>query len=137
MNDSTMRISITRVLDNGDLAKQMAPHMERLGSAIGARMQRLVPKRSWALHDTVSTETEVSGASVTTSIGFGSSDVDYGLVVERGSSKQMAQPFARPALLQSKAGDLNYSGGGIKTHGVVSSTTRRSRSRSRRAGGKR
>ena len=136
MNNSTMRIEITKISDNGELLKQLAPRMEKLGTATGARMQRLVPKRSWALHDTINTETTVGTDRVTTTISFGSSDVDYGLMVERGTSKQAAQPFARPALLQSKAGDLNYSGKGISRHGVMTVSTRRQRTRNRRTGGR-
>ena len=132
----TTRIQITRVTDGAELARQIEPRMAALGEAIGARMQRLVPKRSWALHDTIGAETERSGSRVTTTVGFGSEDVDYGLHVERGTSRMRAQPFARPALLQSKAGDLNYSGKGIARHGVVSATTRRSRVRDRRRGGR-
>ena len=132
----TTRIRITKITDGGDLARQIEPRMAALGEAIGARMQRLVPKRSWALHDTIGAETERKGSRVTTTVGFGSEDVDYGLHVERGTSRQKAQPFARPALLQSKAGDLNYSGKGITRHGVVSVSTRRSRVRNRRTGGR-
>lgn len=132
----TTRIRITKITDGDDLARQIEPHMAALGEAIGARMQRLVPKRSWALHDTIGAETERNGAKVTTTVGFGSDEVDYGMHVERGTSRQAAQPFARPALLQSKAGDLNYSGKGITRHGVVSVSTRRSRVRNRRTGGR-
>lgn len=129
----TTRIRITKVRDGDAIAEQMVPHMEALGQAIGTRMQRLVPKRSWALHDTIETETERTGSRVTTIVGFGGGDVDYGLHVERGTSRQAAQPFARPALLQSKAGDLNYSGAPISRHGVVTSmSTRRTRLRSRK-----
>ena len=127
----TTRIRITRVADGDDLARQMVPHMEALGQAIGARMQRLVPKRTWALHDTIQTATERNGSKVTTEVGFGGGDVDYGLHVERGTSRQKAQPFARPALAQSRAGDLNYTGRGIVAHGVRSPSTRRTRLRNR------
>lgn len=128
----TTHIRITRVTDGDEIARQMLPHMEGLGQAVGARMQRLVPKRSWALHDTIATETELKGSRVTTTVGFGDDDeVDYGLDVERGTSKMRAQPFARPALLQSKAGDLNYSGAGIRRHGVISVSSRRTRLRAR------
>lgn len=136
LGNATMRIEITKTAANGELARQLLPHMQRFGDALGARMQRLVPKRSWALHDTISAETEQSGDVVTTTVGFGSGDVDYGLHVERGTSRQAAQPFARPALLQSKAGDLNYAGKGITRHGVVSISTRRQRVRNRRTGGR-
>ena len=130
----TTRIRITRVTNGDDLARQMLPHMEALGQAVGVRMQRLVPKRTWALHDTISTETERKGSRVTTTVGFGNDKVDYGLEVERGTSKMRAQPFARPALVQSRAGDLNYRGAGIRRHGVRTITSRRTRLRARGAG---
>ena len=130
----TTRIRITRVTDGDEIARQMLPHMEALGQAVGVRMQRLVPKRTWALHDTIFSETERKGSRVTTTVGFGNDKVDYGLEVERGTSKMRAQPFARPALAQSKAGDLNYSGAGIRRHGVRTITSRRSRLRARGAG---
>lgn len=130
----TTRIRITRVTDGDEIARQMLPHMEALGQAVGARMQRLVPKRTWALHDTISTETERKGSRVTTTVGFGNDKVDYGLEVERGTSKMRAQPFARPALAQSRAGDLNYRGAGIRRHGVRTITSRRTRLRARGAG---
>lgn len=133
----TTRIRITRVTDGDEIARQMLPHMEALGQAVGSRMQRLVPKRTWALHDTISTETERKGSRVTTTVGFGDPDgtppVDYGLDVERGTSKMRAQPFARPALAQSRAGDLNYRGAGIRRHGVRTITSRRTRLRARGA----
>lgn len=130
----TTRIRITRVTDGDDIARQMLPHMEALGQAVGVRMQRLVPKRTWALHDTITTETERKGSRVTTTVGFGNDKVDYGLEVERGTSKMRAQPFARPALAQSRAGDLNYRGAGIRRHGVRTITSRRTRLRARGAG---
>jgi HK97 gp10 family phage protein len=125
------KIRITRVYDDR-LVEQIEPAMRRLGQAVGARMQRLVPKRTWALHDTIATTTERNGSKIATTIGFGSGDVDYGLHVERGTSKMRAQPFARPALLQTRAGDLDYGGKGITTHGVASASTRRSRMRDQR-----
>lgn len=130
------KIRITRVYDDR-LAEQIEPAMRRLGQAVGSRMQRLVPKRTWALHDTIDATTERNGSRITTTVGFGSDEVDYGLHVERGTSRAAAQPFARPALLQSRAGDLDFKGKGIMTHGVVAASTRRSRSRDRREGGTR
>lgn len=123
-----VRIRITRTAAPGVIGRQIEPKMQNLGNAIGRRMQRLVPKRTWALHDTITAETQRRGDRVTTTIGFGGGDVDYGLFVERGTSRMRAQPFARPAFLQSKAGDLTF-GGKITRHGVVSASTRRSRSR--------
>lgn len=127
------RIEITRVSDD-EIAKQLEPHMRNLGNAIGTRMQRLVPKETWALHDTITTGTERKGAVVTTEVGAGGNvngvEVDYETMVERGTSRQRAQPYMRPAMLQSKSADLNFAGAGPKTHGVVRVTsTRRTRRR--------
>ena len=125
------RIRITRVVDDESLGRQIEPKMQALGQAMGARMQRLVPKRTWALHDTITTGTERKGSRVTTEVGFGSEDVDYGLDVERGTSKMRAQPFARPAFAQTTGADLRYKGKGIVTHGVVAFSSRRQRTRAR------
>jgi hypothetical protein len=122
------RIIITKQADPAEIMRQVLPKMTNLGNAIGRRMQRLVPKRSWALHDTITAETEASGGTVTTTVGFGGGIVDYGLHVERGTSRMAAQPFARPALLQSRAGDLDFSGGSPSRHGVaVARPSRRTR----------
>lgn len=130
MNDA--RIRITRVVNDEELGRQIEPKMAALGQAVGARMQRLVPKRTWALHDTITTGTERAGSRVTTEIGFGSEEVDYGLDVERGTSKMAAQPFARPAFAQTTGADLRYKGKGIVTHGVVAFSSRRQRARARK-----
>lgn len=130
----TTRIRITRVTDGDEIARQVLPHMEALGQAVGARMQRLVPKRTWALHDTIATETERKGSRVTTTVGFGNDKVDYGLEVERGTGKRLRAHLRRPALAQSRAGDLNYRGAGIRRHGVRTITSRRTRLRGRGAG---
>ncbi len=125
------RIRITRLVEPDELGRQIVPKMEALGQAMGARMQRIVPKRSWSLHDSIATATERKGATVTTEVGFGSDDVDYGMAVEKGTSKMRAQPFARPAFAQTTSADLNYKGKGITTHGVVTFSTRRQRTRAR------
>jgi HK97 gp10 family phage protein len=135
--DVRAKIVITKVAPDSTLTEQIEPSMRALGQAIGSRMQRLVPKRTWALHDTISVETVTSGAKVTTTVGAGSSDVGYALFVERGTSRMRAQPYMRPALLQTRAGDLNYRGKGVVTHGIVSTSTRRTRARRRTEGGSR
>lgn len=127
----TARIKITRVTDGDEIATQLVPRMEALGQAVGARMQRLVPKRTWALHDTIATTTERVGSKVVTNITAGSGSVDYALHVERGTSRMAAQPYMRPALAQSRAGDLEYTGRGIVSHGVISISSRRQRLRKR------
>lgn len=123
MGDVKMRIRITRVIAPGELAAQVERPMRNAGNAIGRRMQRLVPKRTWALHDTIKTSTERRGGKVVTTVGAGGTTssgkrVTYALHVERGTSTMAAQPYMRPALLQTKSADLNYSGDGPVTHGV-------------------
>lgn len=128
---NSARIRITRTVNDAKLGRQILPKMENLGQAIGARGQRIVPKRTWALHDTFAVSTEQAGAKITTTVGVGSPEVDYGLDVERGTSKMQAQPFLRPAFAQTTGRDLNYSGKGVTTHGVVAFSSRRSRVRAR------
>lgn len=126
-----VRIRVTRIVDDDELARQIQPKMEALGEAIGARAQRLVPKRSWSLHDSIAATTERRGSRVTTIVGAGGGDVDYALEVERGTSKMRAQPYLRPAFAQTTGRDLAYAGKGITKHGVVSFTSRRARTRAR------
>lgn len=106
-----MRIRVTKVARPGILDPVLEAMMSNLGNAIGRRARRLVPKRTWALHDTIRTSTEVvSPGKVVTTVTAGGNvngiDVDYATHVEVGTSKQRAQPYLRPAMLQSKARDL-------------------------------
>lgn len=126
------RIIITRIVDDDALGEQIETAMRNLGSNVARRMQRLVPKRTWALHDTISVGTERNGARVKTQVGAGGGDVDYELMVERGTSKMRAQPFMRPALAQTRNGDLKSNAGDPKRHGVVEILSKRER-RSRQA----
>jgi HK97 gp10 family phage protein len=106
MADARARIRITRVLAPDELGTQIEPKMRNLGNAIGRRMQRLVPKKTWALHDSIEVATDREGARVTIQVGVGSAKVDYWRHVEQGTSRQKAQPYMRPALLQSRASDF-------------------------------
>ncbi len=115
-------IRITRIVAPREIAEQVEPSMRRLGNAIGRRAQRLVPKRSWRLHDTIEATTETTGDKIVTRVSMGGrtvrgKTVDYGLHVERGTSRAMAQPFMRPALYQSKTADLAFTGDLDKPHG--------------------
>lgn len=109
---SSARIRITRITDADNLGRQIERPMRNLGNALGRRMQRLAPKRSWRLHDSIdSPEVERNGGRVAVSIRFGGKVVSgryvgYHIMVERGTSKMGAQPYARPALYQTKSGDL-------------------------------
>lgn len=130
MNDA--RIRITRVVDDETLGRQIEPKMAALMQAMGARAQRLVPKRTWALHDTITAGVERSGSKVVGTLGAGGTDdVEYALDVERGTSKMTAQPYLRPAFAQTTSADLRYRGKGITTHGVVAFSSRRARVRAR------
>lgn len=122
------RIIITKVTNPAELNRQLEPHMRSFGNALGARMQRIVPKKSYALNDTITTATSIVGNKVRTEVGVGSKKVDYWRHVDRGTSKQKAQPYIMPALLQSKAGDLNYKGPGPETRGVKKERQAQSRS---------
>lgn len=129
-----MRLRITKIYPSSDLIPQILPHMRSLGSAIGRRAQRLVPKRTWALHDSIFTTTEVFGDRIVTTVGMGTG---YGLHVEKGTSRQPPQPFMRPALLQSTSRDLNGTATALVTHGVtarVRTITRGARSTRLRGG---
>ncbi len=130
MNDA--RIRITRVVNDEELGRQIEPKMSALMQAMGARAQRAVPKRTWALHDTITADVERKGAKVVGTLGAGGTpEVDYALDVERGTSKMAAQPYLRPAFAQTTGRDLNYRGKGIVTHGVVAFSSRRQRTRAR------
>jgi len=109
---SGMRIRITKIVDDDVLGRQLEPKMANLGQAIARRMQRLVPKKTWNLHDTIAADTERTGAKVTLQVGVGGAgEADYWEHVERGTSNQTAQPYMRPALLQSTGRDLLGKGG--------------------------
>lgn len=107
------RIIITRVVAPRQLAAEIEPAMRRLTNALHRRVQRLVPKRTWNLHDTIVSDVEVDGAKVRGVVGVGGATdyapngAEYWDFVERGTSRMRAQPYLRPALLQSKSADLN------------------------------
>lgn len=106
------RLVITRTIAAGELAEDLAPAMRRLTNAMHRRAQRLVPKRTWTLHDTLTSDVEVDGSVVRGIVGVGGATdaapdgADYWDYVESGTSRQRAQPYMRPALLQSKSADL-------------------------------
>ncbi len=107
------RIRITKVTDGSDLVQQLVTPMNNLSGNIAVRMRRLVPKRTYRLRDTIeAVPATVDGATVTASVKFGNRIVrgryvGYHFMVERGTSRMRAQPYARPALYQSKNLDLS------------------------------
>lgn len=110
------RIRITRVIADAELAEQVVPKMRNLINAVHRRAALVVPKRTWNLHDTLTTGVEVEGSRVVATLGVGGptdaapDGARYWDHVERGTSKAPAQPYMRPALMQSKARDLNDEG---------------------------
>lgn len=106
------RIILTRVIAAGELADDLAPAMRRLTNALHRRAQRLVPKRTWNLHDTLTSGVEVDGSKVRGIVGVGGptdaapDGAAYWDYVETGTSRMRAQPYLRPAMLQSKSADL-------------------------------
>lgn len=131
---SAVTFTLTRKAPPGVLAQELVEPMTKLGNGIARRAQRLVPKDTWALHDTINASTELRGGSVTTEIGAGGGDVDYAMFVEQGTSRMRAQPYLRPAMLQSGASDFGVSQAPAR-HGRVSPTRTRG-SQARQARGK-
>lgn len=113
---SGARIRIIRVIQADNVGLQMMPRINNLTFAIAGRMQRLVPKKTFRLRDTIAAQPAKNvGGVVTGSVTFGGKVVrgklvDYHLMVERGTSRMRAQPFARPALYQSRSRDLSGHG---------------------------
>lgn len=111
MADGTARLRITKVANPRVLDKDMLTAGRNLGNAIGRRARRLVPKLSWSLHDTIRSGAKVVApgkvvATVTAGGNVNGRLVTYALHVERGTSKMRAQPYLRPAALQSRDADL-------------------------------
>lgn len=131
----TIAFRITHTADTAALLDQIEPKMVNVGNAMARRAQRLVPKRTWDLHDTITAETRRVGKTIRTEVGAGGDGVDYALYVERGTSVMAAQPYLRRALLQTRAADLNVTGSGPARHGHVTVITRRATS-ARRARGR-
>lgn len=111
MADGKMRMRVTKVADPRVLDADLLKAGGNLGNAIGRRGRRLVPKRSWALHDTIRSAAKLvkPGKVIVTVTAGGNVNgklVDYAAHVERGTSKQRAQPYLRPAVMQSRDRDL-------------------------------
>lgn len=111
------RIRITKTANGGMLAAQLVGPVRNVTAAVARRMVRLVPKKTFRLQDSIEDHgAEVKGSAVVGTVSFGGKvvrgiNVDYGLMVERGTSKMAAQPFARPAVLQISQSDLTAKGG--------------------------
>lgn len=116
MADGSMRMRVTKVAAPSVLDNDLLSAGTNLGNAIGRRGRRLVPKRTWALHDTIRSDAKVTKpgrvvVTVTAGGNVNGIEVDYAAHVERGTSKQRAQPYLRPAVMQSRDRDLTDSRG--------------------------
>lgn len=89
-----------------DLSSELVRPMTNLLAAMKRRAQRTVPKRSWDLHNSLATRVEREGGAVVGYLSAGNLKVRYARYVEYGTSRMRAQPYLRPALLQSTAADL-------------------------------
>jgi HK97 gp10 family phage protein len=85
--------------------------MAKLGVGILTRARRLVPKDTFALHDSLVKVTRDEGLGIITTkvgvdpqfvSGLGRRPIEYWQFVERGTSRQAPQPYLMPALLQAK-----------------------------------
>ena len=101
---------ITRVVDDAEFAELIEPSVLNFMRQMHRRAQRIVPKRTWRLHDSLTSEVVREGGMVVGLLGVGgfvnAYEVDYWDHVEYGTSRQKAQPYLRPAFAQSKDGDL-------------------------------
>jgi HK97 gp10 family phage protein len=98
---------VKKKMSSPELARQIEPAVGSLMQAIARRMQRLVPKRSFNLNDTIAADTHIEGSTVIGEAGAGGNgEAPYWAAVEYGTSRQAAQPYIKPALLQSKSSDL-------------------------------
>lgn len=80
---------------------QLIEPMTRLGKGIERRAKLLVPKDTFALNDSIRSETRRQGNTIVIDVTAGGGDVTYALYVEYGTSRMRAQPYLRPAMLQS------------------------------------
>lgn len=119
MSGTRVHLRITRVTDPANITAQIRPKFNNLMNAMGRRAQRIVPKRTWSLHDTISVDVQQQGTKLIGTLGAGGGRVNYALFVERGTSRMTAQPYLRPALLQSTASDFNASSALDAPHGVT------------------
>lgn len=108
---SGAKMRITKVAAPGVLDDDLLVMGNNLGNAIGRRARRIVPKRTWRLHDSIRVTTKMLAPgkvrTVVTAGGIVNGVlVDYAGEVERGTSKMRAQPYLRPAVMQSRERDL-------------------------------
>lgn len=93
------------------IADKALTFMDKLGDDLLVRAQRLVPKDTFSLHDSLVKVTKVERKGVVvTRVGVDPSfagyrdipPIDYWRYVEDGTSRQAPQPFLLPALMQTR-----------------------------------
>jgi hypothetical protein len=114
---SSFQVNPDAIRALGDTAEEF---MGKVGDALLGRTQRVVPKETWSLHDSLEKEVDrESDAVVSVSVGVNEEFVgtegrvpkDYALFVEKGTSRMAAEPYLMPSLLQT-IGNLGGSVGG-------------------------
>lgn len=93
---------------HAELVSAARKFIDRVGDQVLAHEQRLVPKETWSLHDSLETESGIEGDVVFVDIGVndeftsavGRHPADYVDFVEHGTSRMQAEPFQLPALMQ-------------------------------------
>lgn len=114
---SGAHIRIIRLAGPEAMGGQLERPVNNLTGHVAQRMHRLVPKDSWRLDETIEAQPAKTVAGrVIGWVTFGGKVVrgklvNYHLMVERGTSKMRAQPYARPALYQSRSSDLKTRAG--------------------------
>ena len=78
-----------------DMDKELAQAVQEAGELVEREAKQNAPKRSGTLANSIKSEVNVEGNTVTASIG---SDLDYAPHVEYGTRDTVAQPFLEPAL---------------------------------------
>lgn len=109
MSELAVRIFAKGVDSIADDAEAL---LDKVGDALLLRTRRLVPKRTFSLHDSLTKELERDRKGITLFVGVdedfvgpsGERPALYAALVEGGTSKMAAQPYLVPALLQTIAG---------------------------------
>lgn len=99
-----MRITVNPAAD-AEIGRNIEALLaDKLGPAIVKNAQRTAPVKSGDLRDSIVSQTEANGAATRLQVGVDEDlkGVDYGDFVEEGTSRQAAQPFLVPAVLQAK-----------------------------------
>lgn len=76
----------------------------KLGPRIQSNAKRTVPVLSGDLKDSLVVQVNLDGTDSVLQVGVDQDirGVDYGRYVEEGTSKQVAQPYLRPAVYQAR-----------------------------------